>query len=63
MSNLNQNHDVDGLKGTGKIVGIAITGVPILGKSYIVEPDISISNDEYPYSHFVVFESFIKTID
>lgn len=45
------------LSGKGKIVGIATNGDPIIGITYIIEPDRSISIESYPYSHFVAFES------
>ena len=47
---------IDTLVGTGKIVGCATNGAPILGKTYIVEPDEAITNEVYPYSHFAAFE-------
>jgi hypothetical protein len=49
-------------KGTGKVVGCAQNGSPIIGKAYIIEPDTSIANETYPFSHFVCFESHLKSI-
>lgn len=45
------------LKGKGKIKGIATVDMPYIGKQYIVE-DLSgnIPNQQYPYTHMVVFE-------
>ena len=51
--------------GTGKIVGQANTGLPVIGVSYIVEnlkSNIPIPNEGYPYTHFIVFEIHIKKI-
>ncbi len=59
MENLKQGtrveFDVQSLKGKGTIVGIATNGHPIIGKSYIIEPDEKLS-DVYDYSHFVAWE-------
>jgi hypothetical protein len=54
---------IDTLVGNGKIVGCATTGHPIIGKTYIIEPDESIASDVYPYSHFVAFEMQLTLID
>jgi hypothetical protein len=40
----------------GKVVGVASTGAPVIGPAYIIEPDESISSEQYPYSHFTAFE-------
>jgi len=56
-------YDIDSLTGTGKIVGVATTGQPIIGRSYIIEPDVSIVSDVYPYSHFVAFEVQLTLIE
>jgi hypothetical protein len=50
------------MSGTGKIVGCATIGVPILGRSYIIKPDSPISDETYPFSHFVCFENHLKSI-
>ena len=56
-------YDIPGvMSGTGKIIGCATNGVPILGRSYIIEPDVSVKNETYPFSHFVCFENNIKSI-
>jgi len=56
--------DVDGnLKGTGTIVGKSVNDMPIIGGTYIIEPDIDIINDVYQYSHFVLPENQFKLID
>lgn len=66
MADLKQNtrieFNIDSLKGTGKIVGVATIGLPIIGCSYIIEPDEPIKNEAYEYTHFVAFESQFKTI-
>lgn len=54
--------EIQGLKGKGAIVGIAANGAPVIGKSYIIEPDEKISTPVYNYSHFVAFESQFKVI-
>jgi hypothetical protein len=54
--------DINGLKGEGKIVGVATNGAPIIGKSYIIEPDVRISNEVYDYSHFVAWEFQLKLL-
>lgn len=51
------------LTGTGKIVGKALTDQPIIGGTYIIEPDISIRNEVYDYSHFVAQEIQLVLID
>lgn len=47
--------------GIGKIVGIANSGDPIVGLSYIIESDKHVSK-VYPYTHFVCPEIFLKEI-
>lgn len=49
-------------KGTGKVVGLSINEQPIIGVGYIIEPDESIENDTYPYSHFICFAIYLKEI-
>lgn len=51
---------INDIQGKGKIVGMATSGSPIIGKSYIIEPDEPISNEVYDYSHFVAFEYQLK---
>jgi hypothetical protein len=53
-------YDYGDVKGTGKIVGVATNGIPLIGKTYIIEPDIPFSNETYPYTHFVCPELYIK---
>jgi hypothetical protein len=56
--------DIPGsVSGAGKICGIANNGVVLLGKGYIIEPDVKIENDVYNYSHIVVFEQFFDVIE
>lgn len=52
-----------GVKGTGKIVGVATNGVPLVGKTYIIEPDESFNNEVYPYTHFVCPELYLTIIN
>ncbi len=47
---------------TGVICGMANTGVPIAGKTYIIKPDEEISVSEYKYSHIVMPEVLINPI-
>jgi len=67
MENLKQGQriefNVDKLQGFGKIVGKAKMDLPVVGGTYIIEPDEPISIDEYPYSHFVLFETQFKLIE
>lgn len=64
----NQDQQVDilpasGMSGTGKIVGIASMGAPVVGVIYIIEPDLPFEYPEiYPYSHFCVPELFLRPI-
>jgi hypothetical protein len=65
--NFNQNQKVEYnipgvMSGTGKVVGCANNGAPIIGKGYIIEPDSVVSNDTYPFSHFICFENHLKSI-
>ncbi len=52
-----------GLTGTGKIVGKAIVEQPIIGATYIIEPDKSIRNKTYDYTHFIATENQLELID
>lgn len=54
--------EIADLKGEGTIVGLATTGHPIIGKTYIIEPDVPINNEVYDYTHFVAWESQFKEI-
>jgi hypothetical protein len=66
MENLKQGtrveFDVQSFKGKGTIVGVATNGSPIIGKSYIIEPDEKLQSEVYDYTHFVAFESQFKVI-
>lgn len=66
MLNLNQDtrveFNLDGLRGTGKVVGIATNGQPVIGRSIIIEPDQPIISEVYKFSHFTVFEAYLKII-
>ena len=41
------------LNGTGTVVGKAMSDQPIIGGTYIIEPDEPIRNEVYDYTHFV----------
>jgi hypothetical protein len=62
MENLKQGtrveFDIQSFKGKGTIVGVATIGQPIIGKSYIIEPDEKV----YDYTHFVAWECQFKVI-
>ncbi len=66
LEQLDQNqkvkYDNGVINGTGKIVGCASESVAVLGKGYIIEPDISITNETYPWTHFVCFEVHLEKI-
>ena len=66
MENLKQGtrveFDVQSFKGKGTIVGVATNGQPIIGKSYIIEPDEKLKSESYDYSHFVAWECQFKVI-
>jgi len=49
---------------TGKICGVANTGAALIGKGYIIELDEESKQriPDYPYSHLVAFELFLKDI-
>jgi len=47
---------VNPLQGEGTVVGVASNVAPIIGRSYIIEPDKPISNEVYDYSHFIAWE-------
>lgn len=55
--------DIDSLKGKGTIVGVATIGQPLIGRSYIIEPDEKLKSDVYDYSHFVAWECQFKIIE
>ena len=50
------------LIGKGKIVGKALTEQPIIGGTYIIEPDEPISNEVYDYTHFATQEIYLTLI-
>lgn len=54
-------YDLDMVKGTGKIVGIATSELPVIGYTYIVE-DLSgnFPSKLYPYTHLAVPGSLLK---
>lgn len=53
-------------KGTGKIVGQAICELPLIGATYIIEPDdktLISSRTEEGYTHFTADELQFKVIE
>lgn len=54
------NYDNGTIKGVGKIVGMVRNPLSVVGRSYIIEPEVSIKNDTYPYSHFVCFDIHLE---
>lgn len=52
--------DTGTIKGTGKIVGKAMNELPIIGATWIIEPDKPI--ETYEYSHFVLNETQFEKI-
>ncbi len=50
------------IKGTGKIVGVALNEQPLIGATYIIEPDQSVESSSYPYTHFVCVELHLKDL-
>lgn len=41
---------------TGRVCGKTGGDLPLLGGTYIIEPDQPIANEVYPYSHFTMDE-------
>jgi len=66
MEELKQNQrvkfSIGDLNGTGKIVGKSLTNQPIIGGTYIIEPDEPIQNKTYDYTHFVSPEIYLTKI-
>ncbi len=50
------------LNGEGTIVGVSTNPQPVIGSSYIIDPDVSIRNEVYDYSHFVAFGCQLEVI-
>ena len=50
------------LKGKGKVVGKSMNYLPIIGTTYIIEPDEPLSNESYDYSHFVANETQLNIL-
>lgn len=55
-------HISDDLKGTGSIVGIALTDLSVIGTTYIIKPDESIECEQYPYEYFICPENRITVL-
>ena len=47
--------EIGGSRITGKVCG-KVSEQPVIGGMYIIEPDVSIYSDIYPYTHFVMPE-------
>jgi hypothetical protein len=62
MENLAQGtlveYNLKGLNGKGIVVGMVFEEFP----SYIIEPEISIKTDSYPWTHFVCPENNLKVV-
>ena len=56
------HYKIGNLSGDGKIVGLVSTILPILGFTYIIDPDEAIRNSHYNYSHFAAFGSQLTLI-
>jgi hypothetical protein len=56
-------YNVQTLKGKGTVVGVSVVEQPIVGQCYIIEPDESIRNEVYDYTHFVAWEFQLKVIN
>lgn len=50
-------------RGRAKVVGVADTGHPVIGCTYMLfDLDGKFPNKDYPYSHFPCFEAYMKRI-
>lgn len=54
-------YDLDTIKGMGKVVGIATSELPVIGRTYIIE-DISgnFPSKLYPYTHLAIPGPLVK---
>jgi len=50
------------INGTGRIVGKSLNDLPIIGGTYIIEPDESIRCETYDFTHFTANETQFKLI-
>lgn len=51
------------MKGTGRVIGVATVGAPIIGQSYIIEVEesnIPIPNEAYPFKAICIFEVHMR---
>ena len=55
--------DNGNFSGEGKIVGIANTGHPVIGKNIMVQTNDFLPDSNYPFNTIVVFEVHIKEIE
>lgn len=53
----------NGIKGTGKINGIANQGLPILEVGYIVKLDKKLNDDPYLYSHLLIYSNQLEKLE
>ena len=54
--------NVQTLKGKGTVVGLASNGQPVIGESYIIEPDEKLDSEICPYTHFTAWMCDLKLI-
>jgi hypothetical protein len=54
--------DIQSIKDTGTIVGVASAGDALQGTLYIVQPDNRISNEVYDYTHIVAYELYFTVL-
>ncbi len=45
-----------------KIVGLATTGMPVIGVGYVIELPLKVPFLDYPYTHTVAFECHLEEI-
>lgn len=50
------------VKGEGIVMGIATNGDALLGKSYIIKPDVRIANDVYDFECICMFELYMQKL-
>lgn len=50
------------VKGEGIVMGIATTGVAILGRNIIIKPDVRIANDVYDFECICMHELYMKKL-
>lgn len=55
----------NGVSGVGEVVGLSHAGVAVLGVGYIIRVirntgEVSVPNDEYPFTHITCSEIFME---